>query len=114
MADMFWDVNGDDGPVLSGGSPESRMSELEGRIDRLSMICCAMWTVLQAHTDVTDADLAQMVQELDLSDGCLDGKANVRQVSPCAACNRPVANRHARCLYCGAPRRARGPFDAVL
>ena len=113
MSELFWDVQESAGE-RGLRSPESRMSELEGRVDRLAMICCAMWTILQSQTDLSDEELVRMVQDLDLSDGSLDGKARIRQVSNCTACGRPVAARHIRCLYCGATRCDRTPFDAVM
>jgi hypothetical protein len=119
MSDLFWDVRssgaasaGDAG--MGARRAETAVEELESRIDRLSMICCAMWTIIQAHTDVSDEELVRLVQELDLSDGFLDGKAVTKQVRECATCGRPVANKHQRCLYCGAPRNRTNPFDSVL
>lgn len=124
--DMFWDVTAApstprrvqpshfDTHLVPERRTENSVRELEGRIDRLTMICCAMWTIIQAHTDATDADLERMVRELDLSDGSEDGKARIPQVRDCHACHRPVATRHLRCLYCGAHRETAHPFDAVL
>ena len=120
MGDLFWDVRQ---PTVSSLSPHAEpndrrtlgtIRELEDRVDRLSMICCAMWTILQAHTDASDDQLLKLVQELDLTDGYADGKAQIKQVSDCVQCGRPVAIRHVRCLYCGAERKAATPFDGVL
>jgi hypothetical protein len=93
---------------------ETAVRELEDRVARLSLICCAMWTILQAHAEVGDDELLRIVQELDLSDGIIDGKASVERVRQCTACGRPVSTRHLHCLYCGAPRQGRDPFDQVL
>ena len=90
------------------------VSELEDRVDRLAMLCCAMWTVIQAHTNVEDEYLMRLVNELDLTDGHADGKAAHVQVSPCVKCQRPVALRQASCMYCGEPRKQKHPFEAVL
>ncbi len=121
MSDLFWDVRTSCGSVISGTEgalaaqrAENAALELESRIDRLSMICCAMWTIIQAHTDVKDEELIRLVQELDLVDGHLDGKAVVPKVRDCHSCHRPVAARHDRCLYCGAQREQSNPFDNVL
>ncbi|MEM7230303.1 MAG: hypothetical protein AAF432_15965 [Planctomycetota bacterium] len=116
--DLFWDTHtGQHRPDVSSAAdraPEHRIRDLEARVDRLSMICCAMWTVIQSTADVSDARLADLVQELDLIDGVADGKARVEQVQPCATCNRPLHARHQKCIYCGTPRRADSPFDSVL
>ncbi len=116
--DLFWDIqemqSGRSGPHAQPSTPESRMRDLEQRVDRLSMICCAMWTVIQSTVDVSDEKLAQLVQDIDLADGTVDGKAHVEQVRPCAKCQRPVHARHQRCIYCGADASTSSPFDAVL
>jgi hypothetical protein len=122
MNPLFWDVQhpmqgsshaGADA-ARAARQAESTVRELEDRIDKLSLICCAMWTVIQAHTDVGDDELVKLVQELDLSDGIQDGKARVEKVHQCTQCQRPVATRHLRCIYCGAPRQSQNPFDNVL
>ena len=100
MSDLFWDVGTHRIQSMGGGDAsytaqraEDAAQELESRLDRLSMICCAMWTIIQAHTDVGDEDLIRLVQELDLSDGHMDGKAQIKQVRDCRACGRPVSVR---------------------
>ena len=98
----------------TGRSAEAAVRELEDRVNRLAMTCCAMWTVIQAHSNVTDDQLINMVAELDLSDGAADGRAGVEQVNDCPSCARPVAVRHLRCMYCGTPRRPSNPFEGVL
>jgi hypothetical protein len=116
--DLFWDLRtfegGRAGPSPPPATSESRLRALEQRIDRLSMICCAMWTVIQSTADISDEKLAQLVQEIDLADGTLDGKADIEQVRPCPQCHRPVHARHHRCIYCGAEASSSSPFDGVL
>jgi hypothetical protein len=126
MSSLFWDVHRRsqstssasdmtaDSSLAGSRRAENAIAELEGRVDRLSMICCAMWTVIQAQSGVGDEELLKLVQELDLSDGEIDGKARLEQVQDCAVCHRPVARRHLRCLYCGATRRSSHPFEDVL
>ena len=41
-----------------------------------------------------------MVNEVDMRDGVLNGK-NQRSIVECAACGRKVSGLHAACLYCG-------------
>jgi hypothetical protein len=90
------------------------VSELEDRVDRLAMLCCAMWTMIQAHTGATDEELTDLVRDLDLADGHVDGKAAEVQVSACGACGRPVALKRLRCQYCGQARVPKHPFEGVL
>ncbi len=124
MHELFWDVPAPpDAPAPEAGfGPASlgetrlhnRVREMEDRVNRLSMICCAMWTVIAAHTNVGDEELVRLVQELDLLDGVEDGRARVPEVRDCPQCHRPVSIRHLRCLYCGADPGQGGPFDKVL
>ena len=84
----------------------------DDRLDRLSLVCMAMWSLLQEKTGLTEEDLLARVELLDLMDGEADGKATVR-VRPCGSCDRPLGPRHRRCIYCGTERSAGSAFDAV-
>ena len=96
------------------GAGNARLNDLESRVDRLAMLCCAMWPFIQSSTDAPAEELIQMVREIDLADGYEDGKAHDKQVYDCHACRRPVSVSSPRCLYCGAPRRPNHPFESVL
>ena len=86
--------------------------ELADRIDRLSLICMAMWSLIQDKTDLTEADLIKRVHDIDIMDGVEDGKAS-RSVSECQNCGRTLSARHKRCLYCGAEKLASSAFDNI-
>lgn len=86
--------------------------ELEDRLDKLTLICNAMWTLIQEATDLTEDDLFARVQDLDLRDGVLDGKVT-KSVSECGKCGRKMSSRHTKCLYCGAPKATESAFDEV-
>ena len=123
MFDLFWDLRQNANIAAahravsrSEGNVERLRTDvqfLEERVDRLTMIAAAMWTLVQKQTGVTDEELVACVQEIDLSDGRLDGQVR-RDVSACASCKRPIAPRHTRCIYCGQPTSHAQPFDAVL
>jgi len=85
---------------------------LTDRVDRLSLICMAMWSLMRDKTDLTEEDLMQRVKMLDLMDGQEDGKAS-RTVSQCTACNRPMNARHKRCIYCGSEKVIDCAFDTL-
>ncbi|MCP3903633.1 MAG: hypothetical protein GY715_08355 [Planctomycetes bacterium] len=104
----------DSGMSLESSQGTRLVSELEDRLDRLAMLCCAMWTMIQAHSGATDEELMHLVRDLDLADGRVDGKAGQVQVTTCTACQRPVALKHLRCLYCGQTRVPAHPFEGVL
>ena len=49
---------------------------------------------------VTDVDLVQRINDIDLSDGKLDGTVRKSVVS-CPSCGRTMARRFPKCMYCG-------------
>ena len=94
-------------PEGSGGGPH-----LEDRIDRLALICMAMWSLIRSETNLTEEQLLERVREIDLMDGEEDGKIT-RQVTQCSRCNRPMSSRHTRCIYCGSDALVASAFDTV-
>lgn len=78
-----------------------RISDLERRVDRLGLVCQALWELLSEKTGLTEEEVYARMQEVDLRDGKADGKIS-RQVTACPHCQRPVSSRRNVCLYCGA------------
>jgi hypothetical protein len=76
------------------------VDEVEARLDRTLLAVEAMWTLLHDRLDVADVELVERINELDLSDGQLDGKARKAPVS-CPSCGRAMSRRFPRCMYCG-------------
>ena len=52
------------------------------------------------------------MRKLDLQDGVEDGKLT-RQTAKCLRCNRTLAARHDRCIYCGHERNRGSVFESV-
>jgi hypothetical protein len=102
-------------PVPSSAATESRVriEHLEERLDRLALINMAMWSLIRQHTQLTEEDLIERVQEIDLLDGKADSRVS-RQVGRCPACKRVMAQRHTKCLYCGEARPVLTAFDTVV
>jgi ribosomal protein S27AE len=75
-------------------------NELEQKIDKLELICMALWSLLRECSDLTDEDLVKRVEKIDLVDGTLDGKVSQSSVQ-CPECKRIMSAKHKRCLYCG-------------
>lgn len=96
----------------SGSRTDTEVKYLEDRVDRLSLICMAMWSLMQDKTGLTEADLLERVKMLDLMDGSEDGKAT-RTVSKCTKCERPMHPRHKRCIYCGNEKLIQSVFDTL-
>jgi len=75
-------------------------ANLEKRLDRLTLACAAMWSMLKEQGHTEEQLLARM-QELDLRDGTLDGKIADR-AAVCPQCTRKSRADRPTCLYCGA------------
>jgi len=86
--------------------------ELEQRLEKLTLVSMAVWSLVQEKTDLTEDDLLARVREIDLMDGQEDGKAK-KQLAKCPDCGRTMSPRHNRCLYCGAENLAYSAFDAT-
>jgi hypothetical protein len=82
---------------------------IEARLDQLTLINMALWSLLKERTGLTEEDLARRMQEIDLSDGQLDGKVRV-PVTSCPRCQRAVSRKHNRCLFCGGEPEVPDPF----
>ena len=81
-------------------SVEDQVRIMQGNIDRLSLLCQAMWEIVSETTNLTEKDIEEKVMEIDLRDGKLDGKMG-RIERHCPQCNRNLHRRHDKCLYCG-------------
>ena len=86
---------------------------LEGRIDRLTLVNMAMWSLLKDKLGVTEEDLINRMVEIDISDGKADGKVTTG-VRKCGKCGRTLAAKHRKCLYCGAADLRATAFEATL
>jgi hypothetical protein len=70
-------------------------------IERLLMITEALWGILKEKHGYADEELIRRIQEIDMSDGQLDGKVARQRPSACPKCGRLMVRNHTVCLYCG-------------
>ena len=87
--------------------------DVEERLDKLSLLNYALWSLLQEKLGVSEAELLARVEELDLKDGKLDGRISSGIVH-CEDCNRPLSRRHRKCLYCGFELKEDEAFGSVV
>ncbi len=85
---------------------------LAERMDKLILVNMALWSLLQEKTGLTEKDLEDRVEQIDLEDGVADGKVT-RTVQECPNCGRRVSPRHKRCLFCGNKKIGSTPLDQV-
>ena len=81
---------------------KTAVAEMENRLDRALLACEAMWSLVRDKLGVSDTELLDRINEIDLSDGMLDGKVRKTPVS-CPSCNRTISPRFPKCMYCGKP-----------
>lgn len=86
---------------------------LEGRLDRLTLVNTAMWSLMQEKLGLTEEELINRMVEIDISDGVPDGKITTG-VRKCSKCGRTLAAKHRKCLYCGAADLRSTAFEATL
>lgn len=101
---MFYRMMRDAEPVSGAAQANQRVrvDQLEDRLDRALLACEALWTMLRDRLGISEEDLIERVNLLDLSDGQLDGKVRKPPVS-CPRCQRTIASRFSKCMYCGQP-----------
>jgi len=75
--------------------------ELERRVEKLTMIVEGMWSFMQAEHGYTEAQLIDVVTEIDLRDGLLDGKVK-RKPRDCEECGKVIGADKVTCMWCGA------------
>lgn len=82
------------------GTAKRGVDSLEVRLDRALLACEALWSLVRERLNVTEVELVQRINDLDLTDGRLDGKVRKTAVS-CPSCGRTIARRFPKCMYCG-------------
>lgn len=83
--------------------------DLAKEVDRLALICEALWTLVKERLDLTDDELMGEIARLDLSDGRADGR-KAKAPTACSKCGRMNSRRHDFCIYCGKLLRTK-PFE---
>ena len=91
----------------SDASKDARAARTDARrladqLERTLLACEGMWTLVRDKLGLTDEELVARINEIDLSDGRLDGKVRKTAVA-CPKCNRTISPRLPKCMYCGQP-----------
>ena len=89
-----------------------KLEQLQERVDKLNLVCLAMWELIREKTNLTEDDLTTRVAMIDARDGVADGKVT-RRTQPCPKCQRPMSAEHRKCLYCGFAKPVETAFDAL-
>lgn len=86
---------------LNAKAALSAISELEEKVDRLSLICHALFEELQRATGYSETRLKEKMIEIDLRDGKRDGKFDPITGVMCPDCGRRVTKKRSNCFWCG-------------
>lgn len=97
--------------AIGAARRESRQIEARvmARLDNIVLAQSAMWALLKDRMKLTDQDLMDKMEEIDMADGVRDGKIG-RTMQVCPSCKRRSAEHHDNCMYCGATFGPRSPF----
>lgn len=105
MHNVFSDMYvGQEAAKASGEARRARtdFQEMEARLDKIILACEAMWSLMREKLELNDVQLVERINDIDLSDGKLDGKVRKTAVQ-CPNCHRNIGPRFAKCMYCGQP-----------
>ena len=97
--------------ALGRAGTSNELYELHDRIDRLTMVVEALWSVLEDE-GYDRAALEAKLDQLDLADGTADGKT-ARSTERCPQCGAAVHAGSPICQICGEPNEHTDPFAGV-
>jgi len=100
MNHLFRYIRRQSGGNKSSSSNKTSILYLEKRLDRAMLACEALWSIVREKLDVTDEQLAQRMNDLDLADGTLNSKSKKTAVA-CPKCGRTIKRSLPKCMYCG-------------
>ncbi|MEM6583033.1 MAG: hypothetical protein AAF699_17270 [Pseudomonadota bacterium] len=89
----------------------SSIAELEEKVDRLSLLCHALFEELQQATGLTEEQLRERITQIDLRDGKLDGKFKPETGNVCPECGHKNKSSRSNCYWCGA--KLNGVLDSL-
>lgn len=70
-------------------------------VERLLMITEALWEFIKKEHGYADEQLQDVIAQIDLRDGKLDGRVASAPPQKCPACGRALARKRPFCIYCG-------------
>jgi hypothetical protein len=87
---------------------QRQVFDLADRVEKLTLVAHAMWTLLSERTNISEEDLLRKITEIDGRDGAVDGKVARAPVK--CSCGATVCARFQRCLFCGKEYRSGSAF----
>ncbi len=81
-------------------SIDDKIMAMEKKIELLSLLGQAMFEILRDRVQVSEQEIMEKIEEIDLRDGIKDGKMG-NGLLKCNKCNRGYNTKLDKCLYCG-------------
>src|SRR5437764_997599 len=85
---------------------ESQLRKAEKRADRLMLVVHALFRVLAAKTNATEAELQDAL-------AVIVREAQAKTPVECAGCGRVLSGNAPKCMYCGESRPVQSVFDVL-
>ncbi|MGE5246226.1 MAG: hypothetical protein ACM3SQ_18525 [Betaproteobacteria bacterium] len=82
---------------------------LGAKVDRLALICRAMFELMQESGGASEDRLKAKITEIDLRDGTQDDRMTAKP-KKCPKCDAMISPQFGRCLFCGYKDETRDPF----
>src|SRR5947209_6279585 len=73
---------------MTAEEARARVLDLEARVSKLTLVNHAMFELMAQRMGITEAELIDKVNEIDLRDGSLDGRQPTEPPVLCAQCGR--------------------------
>ena len=93
-------------------SAKREVTEMQHQIDKLKLVCAALWELVKEKTSLTEDDIVNRIALLDAKDGVADGRLT-RAARPCVKCKRTVAPKLIKCMYCGTMQPVESVFEGI-
>ncbi|GAB1267641.1 hypothetical protein NBRC116493_08940 [Aurantivibrio infirmus] len=86
--------------VMSHANLEG-IRHVSSQIENLILANQAMWELLSEKHGLTENDLLQKMNEVDLRDGKQDGKITKKRITACSDCGHKITKQRQNCYWCG-------------
>ena len=86
---------------LNAKEAQIKLTELESKLEMSLMVSEALWGIIKQSLDLDDTYLAQLVKQIDMKDGRVDGKVAKTIPDNCNNCGKVLLRGKTNCMYCG-------------
>ena len=91
---------------------QGKVEVLEKRLEKLKLYSAALTTVAMKKLGVTEAEINDIVNTIDLLDGKVDGTMTVKSAN-CVHCGKVLNQRLDHCMYCGVLDTSRSFLETI-